>query len=134
MSPLIYQNFLTSNTLPTPSTHYSSSDTSLPMMRCFQQENWTNLTQLKVTDSKLNKYYNSDSNLEPGNDDMKLNGKVMKTKAIAGCMQMILMSSLQQTTGFIVTSHIPTSLEYQAHPHKQDSKGKKYSDKSMKKD
>ena len=62
-------------------------------MRSFQAENWTNLSQLKVTDGKLNKSHNSDSNLELGNPIRKSNGKVMKTKTIAESMQKILMSS-----------------------------------------
>ena len=93
MSHLTYQNFLTYTISPTPSTHHSSSHTYLTMMRSFQAENWTNQAQLKVTDGKLNKYYNPDSNLELGNPNMKLNGKAMNTKTIAGSMLKILMSS-----------------------------------------
>ena len=104
------------------------------MMRSFQPENCTNLIQLKVTDRKWNQSYNSDSNQELGSPNMKLNETDMNTKTIAGSMQKILMSSLKQTTGFMVTSHIPTSLENQANPHKHDLKEKKHSDKSMKKD
>ena len=46
-----------------------------------------------MIDGKLNKSYNSDSNLELGNPNMKLNGKVMNTKTTAGSMLKILMSS-----------------------------------------
>ena len=63
------------------------------MMRSFQPDNWPNQAQLKVTDGKLNKFYNSDLNLELGNHNMKLNGKVMDTKTIAESMLKILMSS-----------------------------------------
>ena len=93
MSDLTYQNSLTSNISPTPSIHHSSNYTYLTMMRSFQPENWTNLAQLKVTDGKWNKSYNSDSNLELDNPNMKSNGKVMNTKTIPGSMQKILMSS-----------------------------------------
>ena len=62
-------------------------------MRRSQPENWTNLAQLKVTDGKLNKFDNSDSNLELGNPNMKSNGKVMDTKTIPESMQKILRSS-----------------------------------------
>ena len=93
MSHLTYQNSLTSNISPTPSTHHSSNHTCLTMMRSFQAENWTNLAQLQVTAGKLNKSYNSDSNLELGNPNMKSNGKVMNTKTIAESMVKILMSS-----------------------------------------
>ena len=93
MSNLTYQNSMTSNISPTPSTHNSSSHSYLTMMRSLQAENWTNQTQFKVTDGKLNKSYNSDSNLELGNRNMKSNGKVMTTKPIAGSMLKILMSS-----------------------------------------
>ena len=48
---------------------------------------------MKVTDGQLNKSYNSDSNLELVNPNMKSNGNVMKTKTIAGSMLRILMSS-----------------------------------------
>ena len=60
MSHWIYQNSQTCKISPTPCTHHASSHTYLTMMRSFQTENWTNLTQLKVTDGKLNKSYNSD--------------------------------------------------------------------------
>ena len=93
MSHLTYENLLTSNTSPTLSTYHSSSHTSRTMIRSFQQETWTNQAQLKVTDGKLNNSYNSDSNLELGNPNMKLNGKVMNTKTIAGSMLKILISS-----------------------------------------
>ena len=89
---------------------------------------------MKVTDGKLNKSYNSDSNLELGKPNMKSNGKVMNTKTIPVSMLKILMRSEKQTTGFMVTSHIPTSSENQANPHKQDLKEKKHSDKFMKND
>ena len=89
---------------------------------------------MKVTDGKLNKSYNSDSNLELDNPIMKSNGKVMNTKTIPESMLKILMSSLKQTTGFMVTRHIPTSSENLANIHKQDSKEKKHLDKFMKKD
>ena len=134
MSHLTYQNSLTSNTLPTPSIHHSSSHTSLTMMRSIQPENCTNQAQLKVTDAKLIKSYNSDSNLKLGNHNMKLNGKVMNTKTIAGSMLKILMSSLTQITGFIVINHIPISSENLVNPHKQDVKEKKHLDKFMNKD
>ena len=103
-------------------------------MSSFQAENWTNLSQLNVTDGKLNMSYSSDSNLELGNHNMKSNGKVMNTKTIPGSMQKILMSSSKQTTGFMVTKHIPTSSENQANPNKQDLKEKKHTHKFMKKD
>ena len=48
---------------------------------------------MKVTDGKLNKSYNSDSNLELGNPNMKLNGKAMNTKTIAGSMLKRFISS-----------------------------------------
>ena len=89
MSHLTYENSLTSNISPTPSTHHASSHTCLTMMRRFQADNCTNLAQLKVTDGKLNESYNSDSNLELDNRNMKLNGKVMNTKTIAVSMQKI---------------------------------------------
>ena len=48
---------------------------------------------MKVTDGKLNKFYNSAANLELGNPNMKSNGKAMNTKTIAGSMRKIVMSS-----------------------------------------
>ena len=93
MSHLTYQNSLTSNISPTPSTHHASNHTCLTIMRRFQPENCTNQAQLKVTDGKLNKSYNSDSNLELDNTNMKSNGKVMNTKTIPESMMQILMSS-----------------------------------------
>ena len=133
MSYLTYQNSLTSNISLTPSTYHSSSHIYLPMMRCFQPQNWTNQAQLKVTDSKLNKSYNSDANLKRCNLNMKLNGKVMNTMTIAGSMLKILMRSSTETTGFMVTRHIPTSSENQENPHKEDLQEKKHSHKFMKK-
>ena len=65
---------------------------------------------------------------------MKSNRMVMNTKTIAVSMLQILMSSWKQTTGFMVTSHIPISSDNQANLLKQDSKEKKHSDKSMKQD
>ena len=59
----------------------------------FATRNGTNPAQLQVTDGKLNKSYNSDSNLELGNPNMKLNGKYMHTETIPESMQKILMSS-----------------------------------------
>ena len=93
MSHLTYQKSLTYDISPTLSTHHASSHTCLTRMRSFQPGNWANLAQLKVTDEKLNKSYNSDSNLEPGNPNMKLTGKVMNTKTIAISMLRILMGS-----------------------------------------
>ena len=72
--------------------------------------------------------------MELGNPNMKSNGKVLNRKTIAGSMRKILMSSGMQTTGFMVTSHIPIRLGNQTNPHKQDSRERKPSDKSMKKD
>ena len=89
---------------------------------------------MKVTDGKLNKSYDSDSNLELGNPNMESNGKVIKTKTIAGSMLKILLSSTKQTTGFMVTSPIPTTSENQANPHKPDLKESKHADKFMQKD
>ena len=103
-------------------------------MRSFQPENWTNLAQLKVTDGKLSKSYSSDLKLELVNLNMKLNGKAMSIKTIAGSMQKILMNILKQTSGYMATSHMPTSSESQAHPLKQGSREKKPSHKSMMKD
>ena len=48
---------------------------------------------MKVTDGMLNKSYNSDSNVEPGNPNMKLNGKAMNIQTIAGSILKILISS-----------------------------------------
>ena len=48
---------------------------------------------MKVTDGKLNKSNNSDSNLELGNPNMKSNGKVMNRRTIAGSMQKIMLST-----------------------------------------
>ena len=93
MSHLTYQNFLISNTLPTPSTYHSSNHIFLIIMRSFQPDNWTNLTQLKVTDGKLSKSYSSDLNLELHNLNMQRNGKAMNIKTIAVSMQKILMSN-----------------------------------------
>ena len=93
MSHLTYQNSLTSNTSPTPSTHDSSNHIYLIMMRSFQPGYWTNQAQLKETDGKLRKSYSSDSNLELGNLNMKSNGKAMSIKTIAGSMLKILMNS-----------------------------------------
>ena len=93
MSHLTYQNYLTSNISPTPSTYHSSSHTWLTMMRSFQPEHCTNLAELMVTDGKLNKFYTSDSNLELGNYNMKLYAKLIYTKTIARSMLKILMSS-----------------------------------------
>ena len=93
MSDLTYENSLTCNISATASTHHVSSQTYLTMSRCLQPENCTNLAQLKITDGKWNKSYNSDSNLELGNSNMKLNGKVMNIKTTAESMLKIWMSS-----------------------------------------
>ena len=134
MSHLTYQNSLTCNILPTLSTHHLSSHTSLTMMRSFQLEACTNLAQLNVIDGTLDKSYNLDSNLEPGNCNMKLNAKIMMTSTIAVSIQPILMSSCKQTTGFMVINQILIRSENQANPQKQDIKDKENSDKSMKTD
>ena len=93
MSHLTYQNSLTSNISPTPSTPHLSSHTYLTMVRSFQADNRTNQAQVTLTDGKLNKSYNSDLTLELGNPNMKSNGKVMNTKTILESMLKILMSS-----------------------------------------
>ena len=134
MSYLTYQNSLTSNISPTPSTHYSYSHTWLTMMGSYQAESWTNPAQLRVTDGKLDKSYNSDSNVELGNPNMKLNGKLMNTKTIPASILKILICSYKQTTGFMVTSHTPTSSENHANPNKEYLKEKKHADEFRKKD
>ena len=134
MSHLIYQNFLTSNTSPTPSTHHSSNQIFPTMMRSSQPEDWTNQAQLKKTNGKLKKSHSSDVSLQLDNLNMKSNGKAMSMKTIARSMLKTLMNTLKQTTGYMATNHTPTSPESQANPHKQDLREKKPSDKFMKKD